>query len=53
MYPSQEEADRCIRIMYHIMKNLPPKDWLLKLLCAINPEDEIFLKGYYPPKTAK
>ena len=35
--------------MFHILRNPPPNDWLMKLLSAIKPDDEIFIKGYQPP----
>ena len=46
VYNSEEDYKKADRIMFHILKNAPPKDWLLKLLSAIKPDDEVFMKGY-------
>ena len=49
VYQSEDDYKKADRIMFHILRNPPPNDWLLKLLSAIKPDDEVFVKGYQPP----
>jgi hypothetical protein len=32
---------------------LPNKQWLLNILASLNPDYEVFQKGYVPPQTPK
>jgi len=39
--------------MKHLQSHPPDKDWLINVIGLVNPEHEIFAKGYIPPKEEK
>ena len=49
----EERKKRYVRFLYHIMKNTPDRDYLLRVLGCVCKDHPIFQRGYQPPKEEK
>ena len=47
---SDQQQKQFRRLSVHMRRHLPPRDWMLGLLSKMHPDNEIFKKGYHPPK---
>ena len=52
-YQSEEQANQYKRLASHMRRHTPDKQWMLFLLSTLNPEHEIFKKGYRPPPSSQ
>lgn len=52
-YENEREAERFKRLSTFIARHPPEKSWLLGLLSTLVPDNEIFNKGWLPPKKVK
>ena len=48
-YPNEEQARQYHRLAAHMRRHTPDKQWMLALLSTLNPQHEVFQKGYRPP----
>ncbi len=52
-YANEEQANQYKRLAAHMRRHTPDKQWMLFLLSTLNPEHEIFKKGYRPPPSSQ